>query len=152
MNLIFDTNIILAIVRSKKTFELVEYLNPSKNIIFIPVSVEAEAKSIALQNNWGKQKIEKLEYFINLFTFLEVNKSLVNPYIEVDSFSQRKNPSFEIYKFNTPKNMAKNDLWIAATATFLGLELVTTDTDFAHLHNIFLEVRQIDQAELKKFF
>jgi tRNA(fMet)-specific endonuclease VapC len=48
--------------------------------------------------------------------------------------------------------MGKNDLWIASTAAILGLELVTTDADFAHLHNVFLEVRQINQEDLKQFF
>ena len=48
--------------------------------------------------------------------------------------------------------MGKNDLWIAATASLLGLELVTTDADFAHLHNYFLDVRQLDPAALKSNF
>jgi tRNA(fMet)-specific endonuclease VapC len=152
MNLLFDTNIILAIVRSKRTYELIEFLNPSKNVINIPVVVEAEVKSIALQNNWGKGKIDKLDFFIDLFTFMEVTKSMINTYVEIDAFSQRKNPSFKEYHFDTPQNMAKNDLWIASTAALLGLELVTTDTDFLHLHNTFLEVRLIDPNDLKKFF
>jgi predicted nucleic acid-binding protein len=41
---------------------------------------------------------------------------------------------------------------IASTATLLGLELVTTDADFAHLHNVFLEVRQIYADDLKQYF
>ena len=48
--------------------------------------------------------------------------------------------------------MGKNDLWIAAVASLLGLELVTTDNDFDHLHNIFLEVRIIKPEELRQFF
>jgi tRNA(fMet)-specific endonuclease VapC len=48
--------------------------------------------------------------------------------------------------------MGKNNLWIASTATLLGLELVTTDADFAHLHNVFLDVRQINVEDLKQYF
>ena len=48
--------------------------------------------------------------------------------------------------------MGKNDLWIATTATVLGLELVTTDANFAHLHNVFLEIYQIELNDLKKYF
>ncbi|WP_259071537.1 hypothetical protein HDF24_26015 [Mucilaginibacter sp. X4EP1] len=39
--------------------------------------------------------------------------------------------------------MGKNDLWIASTAALLGLKLVTSDADFNHLHQIFMEVQFI---------
>jgi tRNA(fMet)-specific endonuclease VapC len=152
MNLIFDTNIILGIVRSKRTSDLIDFLNTSQKTVHIPVVVEAELKSIALQNKWGQDRINKLDYFIDLFTFTEVTKSSINTYVQIDAFSQRKNPNFKEYSFDTPRNMGKNDLWIASTATLLGLELVTTDADFAHLHNVFLEVRQINPDDFKQFF
>lgn len=152
MNFIYDTNIILAIVRSQKTDELIELLNPLDKNVYLSVIVEAEIKSIALQNKWGKKKIDKLDFYLDRFSFMEVTKSLINTYIEIDTFSQRKNPNFSNYDFDTPKNMGKNDLWIASTATLLGLELVTTDADFAHLHNVFLEVRQINPSDLKQYF
>jgi tRNA(fMet)-specific endonuclease VapC len=148
----FDTNIILGIIRSKRTYELMNFLNPSKKTIHISVVVEAELKSIALQNKWGKGKIDKLDFYLDQFSFMEVTKSLINTYVQIDSFSQRKNPNFPTYAFDTPRNMGKNDLWIASTATLLGLELVTTDADFSHLHNVFLEVRQINIDDLKQYF
>ena len=152
MNFIYDTNIILAIVRSQKTDELIDLLNPLDKNVYLSVIIEAELKSIAFQNNWGRKKISKLDFYLERFSFTEVTKSLINTYIEIDSFSQRKNPNFSNYDFDTPKNMGKNDLWLASTATLLGLELVTTDGDFAHLHNVFLEVRQIAPNDLKQYF
>jgi tRNA(fMet)-specific endonuclease VapC len=152
MNIIFDTNIILGIVRSNKTNDLLEFLNPENKQIFSSVITEAEIRSIAIQNTWGKEKLDKLEIFLDLFTFTEVTKQLITTYVEIDTFSQRKNPNFPNYAFDTPRNMGKNDLWIGATATLLGLELVTTDADFAHLHNVFLEVRQINIDDLKQYF
>jgi tRNA(fMet)-specific endonuclease VapC len=152
MNYLYDTNIILGIIRSKKTSEFTDFLNPLDKSVYISVVIEAELKSIALQNKWGKEKIDKLDYYLDRFSFMEVTKSLINTYVQIDTFSQRKNPNFTNYNFDTPKNMGKNDLWIATTATVLGLELVTTDADFAHLHNIFLEVRQINVDDLKQFF
>ncbi|WP_162996638.1 type II toxin-antitoxin system VapC family toxin [Mucilaginibacter celer] len=44
--------------------------------------------------------------------------------------------------------MGKNDLWIASTAALLGLTLVTTDKDFDHLHQIFMEVKRIAPEDL----
>ena len=83
---------------------------------------------------------------------MEVNQIFLDSYVEIDTFSQRKNPNFSTFAFDSPRNMGKNDLWIASTATLLGLELVTTDADFAHLNKVFLEVRQINQEELKQYF
>lgn len=151
-NLIYDTNIVLGIIRSKKTEELIEYINPNDKDVYTSVIVEGEIKSIALRNKWGKEKMAKLDFYFNRFSFLEVTKTFVNTYVEIDTFSQRLNPIFPEYFFDTPRNTGKNDLWIASTASLLGLELVTTDADFNHLHNIFLDVRTIDADSLKKYF
>jgi predicted nucleic acid-binding protein len=40
--------------------------------------------------------------------------------------------------------MGKNDLWIAATASVLDATLLTTDNDFDHLQNEFLQVAKVD--------
>lgn len=42
------------------------------------------------------------------------------------------------------RNMGKNDLWIAAAASVLNAKLLTTDKDFDHLNEEFLEVIYID--------
>lgn len=44
----------------------------------------------------------------------------------------------------TARQMGKNDLWIAATASVLKATLLTTDHDFDHLHTVFVEVVYID--------
>ena len=40
--------------------------------------------------------------------------------------------------------MGKNDLWIAATASAFDITLVTTDRDFDHLNEEFIDVKFID--------
>jgi len=42
------------------------------------------------------------------------------------------------------RNMGKNDLWIAATASAFDMVLITTDRDFEHLDNTFLKLKYID--------
>ena len=42
--------------------------------------------------------------------------------------------------------MGKNDIWIAATASVLDATLLTTDKDFDHLNNEFLNVIWLDPA------
>jgi tRNA(fMet)-specific endonuclease VapC len=71
---------------------------------------------------------------------------------ELDTYSQRLNPNFENYPFDTLRNMGKNDLWIASLAALLGLTLVTTDADFDHLNNVFFGVRKIRPAEFIPFY
>jgi tRNA(fMet)-specific endonuclease VapC len=96
---------------------------------------------IALQNNWGQRRLENLNDALSELIAFEVNENLVQLYCEIDAFSQSKTPSFDHYAFPTPRNMEKNDLWIAATAALLGLKLITTDADFNHLNGVFFEVQ-----------
>ena len=49
----------------------------------------------------------------------------------------------------TPRNMGKNDLWIAATARALNIPLLTTDADFSHLDGTFLELQHIPREALR---
>ncbi len=42
------------------------------------------------------------------------------------------------------RNMGKNDIWIAATASVLDATLLTTDKDFNHLDGEFFQVGKID--------
>jgi predicted nucleic acid-binding protein len=69
-------------------------------------------------------------------------EDVIYRYAEIDAFSQcrlvGKNTDF------TARNMGKNDLWIAATASVLDATLLTTDNDFDHLQNEFLQVAKVD--------
>jgi tRNA(fMet)-specific endonuclease VapC len=98
-----------------------------------------ELKSIALMNNWGENKIQKLEQLFDELLVADIhNEKVVEKYAEIDAFSQgklKKNPlSF------SSRNMGKNDLWIAATASSLSATLLTSDGDFEHLDSTFLKV------------
>jgi tRNA(fMet)-specific endonuclease VapC len=152
MNLLFDTNIILAIVRAKSQLLILEYLNPKESPIYVSFINIAETQSIAFQNNWSNIKMEILEDFFSTVRAVDISTSLLPNYITIDAYSQRKHPDYEKYPFSTPRNMGKNDLWIAATASLLNLQLVTTDKDFDHLETSFLSLRKISQAEIRKYF
>ena len=87
--------------------------------------------------------------FLDEVNIVEITQSYVNTCAKIDAYSQRINPDFKSYPFDTPRNMGKNDLWIAWLAALLGLELVTTDADFDHLHNIFFQMRKINPADFQ---
>ena len=142
----------MAIIRSRDPEGIIEFLNPKNKAIYISVTSEAEIKSIARKANWGNSRIEKLENILDSITVVEINQFYINAYVEIDTFSQRSNAAFPEYNFTTPRNMGKNDLWIASLGSLLGLQLVTTDADFDHLHEIFFEVRKIIPTDFLIYF
>jgi tRNA(fMet)-specific endonuclease VapC len=152
MNLLFDTNIALSFIRAKNLPGIIEFVNPENSIRYISVASEAELKSLALRNRWGTNRLIALNDFLDEVNIMDINQSHLAIYAEIDAYSQRLNPNFETYPFDTPRNMGKNDLWIASLAALLSLRLVTTDADFDHLHNVFFEVKKIKPAEFIPFF
>ena len=143
-NLLLDTNIIIGLIRSTDLAQSLSVLNPNGTLMYISVATLGELKSIATYNKWGDKKLHILEYLLkDVVQIIDISKILVDLYVEIDTFSQCKNPRFTTYSHQSARNMGKNDLWIAATASFLGLTLVTTDKDFEHLNGTFLSLHLV---------
>ncbi|MCU0353403.1 MAG: type II toxin-antitoxin system VapC family toxin [Cytophagales bacterium] len=139
MALLYDTNALLLIVRDR-TGTVRRILNPHSDDESICEVTVAEIKSIALRNAWGAKNNAALDAALSRLYILDISdENIINRYVEIDAFSQLKHPSLK-GSFATPRNMGKNDLWIAATASFHQLRLVTTDKDFDHLDNVFVDV------------
>lgn len=152
MDYVLDTNILLIYLRNK---QLVEYLDkkydplsfPNNSIISV-VSI-GELKSIALRNGWGPKQKSKLNEFVKQFLVADINvETIIDRYAEIDAYSQGKlhDSPIEI----SARNMGKNDLWIASTASVLRASLITTDKDFNHLDNEFLKLEYIDISQLSQ--
>ncbi len=142
----FDTNIILLYLRDSLIVEFIEEKFKPFDILseaIVSIVTIAELKSIALQNKWGNPRFQKMEDFLSRFIVADVNtEDIINRYAEIDAFSQGR---LESRKSNfTARNMGKNDIWIAATASVLDATLLTTDNDFDHLQDEFLSVAKID--------
>ena len=71
---------------------------------------------------------------------------MIQRYGEIDAYSQGK--LFDKPLPHSARNMSKNDLWIAATASNYDLTLLTTDKDFTHLSDVFLNLVTLDMQEL----
>ena len=88
--------------------------------------------------------MSQLKNFFKVVRIIDISELLLNTYIGIDAYSQRNHPDYYTsYPFRTPRNMGKNDLWIAATASLLNLQLVTTDGDFDHLDQTFLSLKKV---------
>jgi len=142
MNYLYDTNVLLKYVRDRQfRTELEAELNMSspdnRNLVSI-VSV-GELKSLSLRNNWGTRRNQELDAALEKFIIIDVRyMSLVLKYAEIDAFSQGKLKDKPLPM--SSRNMGKNDLWIAATASLTNARLITFDQDFEHLHEEYLEL------------
>ncbi|WP_051663923.1 PIN domain-containing protein [Dyadobacter crusticola] len=146
MKYVLDTNIILSYFRKHSSWYRIEetygIFDPGTQVV-IPAMIIGELRSLAIQNGWGTLKIDKLEKLITQFIPLfDLTDDIVHRYAEIDAFSQGRLPGTRLDC--SARNMGKNDLWIAAVASTLNATLITTDEDFDHLNNQFLNVARFD--------
>lgn len=98
-----------------------------------------ELESLAKRNKWDLKRIKSVESFISKCVVTAINfKDLHQRYGEIDAFSQGKLTSKKLNL--SARNMGKNDLLIAATASLLNAHLITTDKDFDHLDKVYLDL------------
>jgi predicted nucleic acid-binding protein len=136
-NLIFDTNILVHLVRSDRVGERIRakysplIAEPRPSICAV---TEGELRSLAYQWGWGKQKRDQMDFLLGYFWQLPIElPEMVEAYALIDSFSEKNGFT-----------MGKNDVWIAAAAHLTGATIITTDKDFTHLQPDFLHFDWID--------
>ena len=143
---VLDTNVILAYLRKHSIWDLIELqlgIFETDSDVYIPAVVIGELRSLAVQNKWGFNKRRELDIFVKEFTIMDfITEEIIASYAEIDAFSQGRLEEKPLK--GSSRNMGKNDLWIAATASVLNATLITTDKDFQHLHTHFLEVAYFD--------
>ena len=123
MNLLLDTNILVYIARTKDKDSVINFIAPDEANLYVSVVSVAELRSLAIRNKWGMSRLKLIDDFWNKVNVVEITQLYVNAYAQIDAYAQRANPDFADYQFATPRNMGKNDLWIAALASILNLEL-----------------------------
>ena len=143
MNYLLDTNVILLGIRAGKDWNVTrQRLGLDQSANFISVVTLGELWSLSFQNNWGSRRIAEMENLLPQFIVADINlETIIRRYAEIDAFSQGKLKGTPLGL--SSRNMGKNDLWIAATASVLNLTLLTTDRDFDHLAPSFLSLQQI---------
>ncbi len=111
-------------------------MNPGNEDEAISLVTVGEIRSLALQLGWGPLRVSKMEEVLAELIVLDINNEVIlDRYVAIDAYSQRKHPTIQY--LGTPRNMGKNDLWIAATASAFELTLKGTDSDFEHLNQVF---------------
>ena len=145
---LFDTNLLLLLLRKyNRWFKIKEQFDLENTINFISIVSLGELWSLGLRNQWGENRLSQIEDLAQDFTIVDISiDSLINCYGEIDAFSQNKLKHRPLPI--TARNMGKNDLWIAATASVLNLTLITSDQDFNHLTPDFLSLEALDMQQL----
>jgi tRNA(fMet)-specific endonuclease VapC len=148
---LLDTNMLLGFVReapwAAMTHDVLNLADPGI-ISFTSVICKGEILALAEKNGWGQSKRAKLVQVLDQFPTTPIDrKEILDAYSAIDSWTHGR-PAQSLILPNPPKpaiSMKQNDMWIAATAHATGATLVTTDTDFDHLHGVCLSRIWIDQ-------
>ena len=152
MDYLLDTNIIIIYSRDNEVARGIEKkyeLFSGKHDLYISVVTLGELDSFVKRNNIGTRKQEKVNRLLAAINKVGIEYGeLISRYGDIDAYSQGKLSRDQTK--TSPKNMGKNDLWIAATASHYGLKLLTTDKDFQHLNEVFVDLELIDVTEMKK--
>ncbi|MCB0846346.1 MAG: type II toxin-antitoxin system VapC family toxin [Bacteroidetes bacterium] len=147
MNFLWDTNILIHYIRSSDLYQKLDQQHSFfqiPNRTFISVVSVGEIFSIAKQRGWKTAKLNALNEILKDLRPLPIaQQSIIEAYADIDAYSQGKHSSFILPKNMSARNMGKNDLWIAASAHALKLRLVTTDKDFSHLKEDFIELLEV---------
>lgn len=145
---LLDTGILLGYVRGSNFAGYVEKrFAPSKipNTAMVSVVNEAELYALSLRRRWGQDKQNALEALLRSIPSVAIrHPDILKKFAEIDLFNHRLHPT--LAPPTSGHTMGDNDIWIAATASVLRANLLTTDHDFDHLHGAFLTVIYIDQA------
>ena len=135
-------HIVILYLRSHLIAEKVDAMyNPlgKENTALISVVSVGELRAIGLMNDWGKARMKRLESILSELLITDINLvEVIEMYAEIDAYSQNRLIGKPLNQ--TPRNMGKNDIWIAATAAVTKAKLLTTDKDFMHLDGRYFDV------------
>ena len=151
MNLfLLDTGMMLGFVRGAPWATRVheEYdLGSLETVVVTSIICQGELLALAEKRGWREKKRAKLARTLSRMPTLDINKQpILNAYALIDAWTHGKHVASP-RNASPPKparSMGKNDLWIAATAYANDAVLLTTDTDFDHLDDVWFKRIYID--------
>ena len=149
---LLDTNVLLGLARrapwARKIMEL--DLDSHGVAAYTSVICHGEILALAEKNGWGARKRMELDRILYQLPRLDINhEAILTAYALIDAWTHGK-PVASPGGSPPPKpavSMAKNDLWIAATAHASRATLVSTDADFRHLKHIWIEFIHVDHTQ-----
>jgi tRNA(fMet)-specific endonuclease VapC len=138
--IVLDTNVLVHLVRDSTIGQRIVHdyqlhKRPEKPLISI-ITV-GEMLSLSYKFGWGEKKRSLLSDLFQNLVIVRLNQAgILNKYAEIDYYCERK--------AKPARPMRQNDMWIAATASAVDAYLFTTDSDFNHLEDIFIQLIRVD--------
>jgi predicted nucleic acid-binding protein len=126
--------------RLYQQIELENELSSSDTVISVSVVSVAELEGFLQRNNYSEAKLQKLEKMLARVSIISISnddEELIEAFATLQNYSKNLHPTV---KLGRSVGIGQNDLWIAATAWVTNAALITTDSDFDHLHRVFLNV------------
>ena len=114
-------------------------LTAGQHECYVATITLGELDAAAKKSGYSARKIERINRFIARTNILGIDtQQIIEAYGDVDAFSQGKT-TLTPQDF-APRNMGKNDIWLAAIAHVYKLTLLTTDKDFVHLAGSLIDL------------
>lgn len=149
---LLDTNLLLGFTRNAPwAIQAREEFNlgDRHTMVFTSIICRGEILALAEKNGWGSKKRTRLEQVLNEIPTIDIKKrSILDAYARIDAWTHGR-PVRSPQNTPPPKpavSMKQNDLWIAATAHASKATLLSTDTDFKHLNEIWFEFFYVSQT------
>lgn len=150
-NYLIDTNLIVLCGRDEKLAKKINAKYPifsQKRASTISVVSLGELDALNKKHQYGLRRLGEIDTLVKPLLAIDINtKKIIDKYGDIDAYSQGKLKSNPLG--TSARNMGKNDLWIAATASVYDLTLITTDKDFEHLNGVFLDLIYVNLEDFK---
>ena len=144
MNYLWDTNILVHYIRDSDKYHdwrtHFKFFEEGNNVFLSVINI-GEIESLAYQLNWGASRRQRLQEIIKDIQLIGIYEEIIHAYAEIDAFSQGKLAGRPLRL--TPRNMGKNDIWLAATAHIGQFKFITTDNDFNHLDKQYIQLLKV---------
>lgn len=139
---VLNTNVLLHLIRGQALGTKIDQafgLTSTLHRQIVSIVTQAELSVIADRKRWGEAKRSALQYALDNLVVIPIDGiELVDAYVSISRADSEGDEG--------ARNMGKNDVWIAATALYTQLPLLTTDKDFRFLNNDVLQVMWVDPS------
>jgi len=134
---LLDTNILVHLVRRDalgRYLDATYGFSTGVNAFVLSVVTVGEMFALAGKFGWEQSRRDALNDVLGKFAWVDVSDpDILVRYGEIDTASHA-----------IGHKMGKNDVWIAATASVTQTTILTTDTDFDHLHPAWIDLERVD--------
>ena len=149
---LLDTGVLLGFVRKAPWADAAHTdhnLGSVEVMSLTSVICQGELLALSEKFGWGAKRREVLEEALDNFPILGITPDVVRAYALIDAWTHGKPVTaagIPPPPSGTPAvSMKQNDIWIAASTHVSQATLLSTDKDFEHLHNIWLDYAYVDQ-------